>query len=147
VGEHPPAEQHRNLVGIDRVVLGLTAVNGFHVQGMAEDAGHPLLGTEVREPVPREETFDRDHDILAVGRNDLEPAVWVGLQMTMHQELPVSVQDADVHRPGVPVDAPVKLLWLGVESHEVSSASVGCLPSASSPTVVCRGGGLNKYQR
>jgi hypothetical protein len=44
------------------------------------------------------------------------------------------------------IDAAVKLVWLGVEAHEVSSSLGGYLPSASSPTAVCRGGDLDKYQ-
>ena len=32
--EHPTAEQHRDLVGIDFVVLRVTAVDRFHIQGM-----------------------------------------------------------------------------------------------------------------
>jgi hypothetical protein len=72
--------------------------------------------------VPREETFDRDHAILAGGRHDLEQGVWAGLHSTMPHALPVAVQDADGHRPGVPVDATVKAMWLGVEAPEVSSS-------------------------
>ena len=41
--------------------------------------------------------------------------------MTVHQDLAVLVEDADVHRPGVPVDAAVKWVLSGVKSHEVSS--------------------------
>jgi hypothetical protein len=100
-------------VGIDLVVLGLTAVNGFQVQGMAEDEGNPRLGTEVREPVPREDTFDRDHEILAVGRNDLEQGVWAGLHITLPHDLPVSVQDADVHGPGMQGNATVEFVLCG----------------------------------
>jgi hypothetical protein len=39
----------------------------------------------------------------------------------MQQDLAVLVEDADIHGPGVQVDATVKLMLLGVESHEVSS--------------------------
>jgi hypothetical protein len=75
-----------------------------------------------------------------------EQGLWVGLQIMMHQDLPLSVQDADVPRPGVQGDATVKVMRLGVESPEVSSSPVGCFPSASSPTVGGGGGGLNAYQ-
>jgi hypothetical protein len=110
LGEHPPTEQHRKLVGLDFVVFGFTAVNGFHVEGVAKDEGNLLLGTEISEPVPREETFDSDDDILAIGRNDLEQGVWAGLHVTRHHDLPISVQDADVHGPSVQVDPTVTVV-------------------------------------
>ena len=51
--EHAAAEQHSNRVGVDRIVLGLAPMNGFHVQGVAQDEGNPLLRAKVREPGPR----------------------------------------------------------------------------------------------
>src|SRR5215831_18518727 len=35
LGPHAAAEQRRNLLGIDLVVVGLATVNGFHVESMA----------------------------------------------------------------------------------------------------------------
>ena len=55
------------------------------------------------------------------------------------------VQDAAVHGARVQVDATVKLVLLGVKSPEVSSSSCECFPLQHT-TVVCGGGGLNKYQ-
>jgi hypothetical protein len=70
--EHAAAEQHRNFVRVDLIVLGLAPMNGFHVQGVAQDEGNPLLRAKVREPVPGEDAFDADHHILAIGDNCLE---------------------------------------------------------------------------
>ena len=50
---HAAAKQHRHLVGVDRRVLGLAPMKGVHVQGVAQDAGNPLLRAKVREPGPR----------------------------------------------------------------------------------------------
>jgi hypothetical protein len=57
LGEHPPTEQHRSLVGIDCVVCGLATVNGLHVERMAQAKRDPFLGTQVSQPVPREESI------------------------------------------------------------------------------------------
>lgn len=35
-GEHPAAEQHSDLVGVDLIILGLAAMDGCHVEGMAQ---------------------------------------------------------------------------------------------------------------
>jgi hypothetical protein len=37
LGEHASTEQHRNLMGVDRVVFGLAGVDGFHLQRVAQD--------------------------------------------------------------------------------------------------------------
>jgi hypothetical protein len=47
-------------------------MNGFHVQGVAQDEGNPLLHAKVREPVPGEDAFDADHNILSIAHNRLE---------------------------------------------------------------------------
>jgi hypothetical protein len=47
--------------------------------------------------------------------------------------LPVLIQNAEVHGASVQIDATIKLVLLGVKSHEVSSSSLGCLPNASIP--------------
>ena len=43
--------------------------------------------------------------------------------LPVHQDLAILVQDAEVHGAGMQVDATVKLVLFGVESHEVSSSS------------------------
>jgi hypothetical protein len=53
----------------------------------------------------------------------------------MPPDLAILVEDADVHGPGVQVDATVKLMWLGVESPEVSSS-----PSEFFPVPAYHGG-------
>jgi hypothetical protein len=98
-------------------------MDGFHVEGMPEDKGNALLGTEVSKPVPREDTFDRDDDIIPIRGNGPEQRVWTGFHILVYQNLTGLVQDTDVHRPGVQVDPTIRLMLLGVESHEVSSFS------------------------
>jgi hypothetical protein len=53
--------------------------------------------------------------------------------MPVEKDLPILAQDTDVHGAGMEVDTTIKLVLLGVESHEVSSSSVGCVPNASIP--------------
>lgn len=146
LGQHATTQEHGNLVGIDFVVLRFATVDRFHIERVPQDKRHPCLGTQVSQPVPGEDTFNRDHHLFTIGGNGLEQRLRAGGQMAMHHDVTVLVQDANVHAPGVQVDATIELVLLGVESHEVSSSSIGCLPNASSPTVVCRGRGLNKYQ-
>jgi len=50
----------------------LAAVNGFHVQGMAEHEGNLLTLAQVGDPVPGEHALDADHQAVAEGRDGLE---------------------------------------------------------------------------
>jgi hypothetical protein len=69
-GDHPAAQQARNRVSVNLIVLGFAAVDGLHRESVAQDKGDPLAGTEIREPLPGEDTLHRDDQILAVGGND-----------------------------------------------------------------------------
>jgi hypothetical protein len=108
-------------------------MDGLHVQGVAQQEGNALAGTQVGQPVPGEDAFDADHKILAVGRHGLEERLGRRFQLAVDKDLPITVQDTDIHRPGVQIDATGKLMRLGVESPEVSSSASGCLRSASRP--------------
>jgi hypothetical protein len=113
---------------------------------MTPDEGKPLLGAQVGEPVPGEETFDADHESRSRGRKRLETRLGCCPHMPVEPDLSMLVYNTAVQRPSVQVKATVEVVWRGGEAPEVSSSSDGCVPNASSPTAVCGGGGLNKYQ-
>src|SRR5439155_16327526 len=119
-----PTEEHGNLVRIDLVVFGLAAVDGFHREGMPQHKGDPLLSTQIREPVPGEETFDSHHETLT-GRGDgLEKQVGGRLHIAMEHDLTSVFHDTDLHGAGMQVDPTGKWVLVSVKSHEVSSSSV-----------------------
>jgi hypothetical protein len=59
LGQHAAAQQRRNLWGSALVVFGLAPVDGFHGERMPEPQGDALLSTQVGQPGPGAETFDR----------------------------------------------------------------------------------------
>jgi hypothetical protein len=67
--------------------------------------------------------------------------------VTVPQRFTGLVEDAHVHRAGVEIDAPVIGVLCGVESHGglLLVRDEGVWHSQQT-TVVCCGGGLNKYQ-
>ena len=89
------AKKGRNVVGIERVVFGLAPREGFHVEGVTQHDGNPLLSTEISQPVPGEEPFDTDADIRARGRDGLEQRFWGCWPVTVHLNLPHLVHDAE----------------------------------------------------
>ena len=65
--EHTASEQGGDLMGVDLVVFGFSSVDGFHVEGMAEDEGDGLSRAEVSDPVPGEHALDSHDDVLSEG--------------------------------------------------------------------------------
>src|SRR2546423_13258436 len=99
-------------------------MDGFHVECVPEDKRNPFAGTQVGQPVPGEDTFDTNDHVFPVGRDGLAKGVWAGCHIAVQQDLSSPVQDAEVHGARVQVDATIKVVLLGVKSHEVSSSSL-----------------------
>jgi hypothetical protein len=69
--------------------------------------------------VPGEDAFDTDNKIFPVGRNGVEERFGGGLHIPVEQNIPLLVQDAEIHGARVQVDATVKFVWFGVEAPEI----------------------------
>jgi hypothetical protein len=64
--QHPAAQEHGDLMGVNLVVLGFAPMNRLHIERMPQDKGDAFAGTEIREPLPGEDTRHGHHHILAV---------------------------------------------------------------------------------
>ena len=135
--EHAAAQQRRNLLRIDLVVFGLTAMDSLHIEGMTEDERDTFVGTEVGEPVPGAHTLDRHDNPLSIRGNGLQKGLRSGFHIAMHHDLAIVVQDADIHSAGMQVDAAVKWVLLVVEAHEVSSSLESAFSHYQHTTGVC----------
>jgi hypothetical protein len=62
----------RDLEGVELVVLRLSAVDGLHGQGVAQDERQALGGTDVGQPVQGEHALGRHDEIVPIGRDGLE---------------------------------------------------------------------------
>ena len=98
--------------------VGLAAVDGFHVERMAQDEGDLFASAEVGEPVPGEHTFDGDDKIFAVRGDSFEEGVGIRAHVPVDEYRSRLIQDTQVHGACVQVDAAVVLVLSGVESHE-----------------------------
>jgi len=115
-GEVPAAEQARDLEGVHAVVLGLGAVDGLHVEGVAEDKVDALPPAEIGAPVPGEDALGNDDEALAVGRDGGQEGLRAAPQVAVEEDLALPVEDAEVQGPGVQVDPAVVPVGSGVES-------------------------------
>jgi hypothetical protein len=84
--------------------------------------GIPSRAHRSASQVPGQDAFDADDQICPVGGNGFEKWFWASGHVAVEQHLSLLVQDTQVHAPGVQVDPTIKLVLLGVESHEVSSS-------------------------
>jgi hypothetical protein len=92
------------------------------IEGMPEHKGNTFASAESGKPIPGEEAFDTDNKVLPGGCDGCEKGVWAGGHMPVHQDFPIPVQETEGHGTSVQVDATIKWVLLGVESHEVSSS-------------------------
>jgi hypothetical protein len=121
LGQHSGPKEPGDLTGIDSVVFDLGAVDRFHVEGMTEDEGDVFALTEIGKPIPGEHTLDGDDDVVAVGVDDLEERLGFGGQVPVSDDLAILIENTDVHRSRMEIDAAVEWVLLGIESHEASS--------------------------
>ena len=117
IGESTGAKEHGDLPGIDTIVLGLAAVDGFHVEGMAEDEGNTLIGAEIGQPVPAEDALGSDDQVVTVGSDSLEEEIWVAPELLVEADLALLVEDAEIEIATMEVDAAGVLVLDRIEAH------------------------------
>jgi len=84
---------------------------------VTEDKRDVLVGAEIGDPVPGEDAFDRDDEVIPVGSDGREEALGVCAHVAVQDDLPVAGEDAEVHRAGVKIDAAVVAVLFGIEPH------------------------------
>ena len=140
--EHATSSEHGNLVGVNSVVFRLSAVDGFHVEGMAEDEFDTLISAQISDPVPGESAFDGDDEIVSVHFYSFQEGLPVCFDVLVEENFPLGVNDTQIHGFCVQVDSAVILVLFRVESHSVPPC--GCWDLYH--TFGYEQGGLNEYQ-
>jgi len=82
-------------------------MDGFHVEGMTENEFDAVLVTEIRDPVPHENAFDADDEIVHIGPNDFEEPIGASEQVFVDKDIPFAIDDTDVDVPCVQVDTAI----------------------------------------
>ena len=100
-------------------------MNGFHLQGMAQDEGDAMLCAEISDPVPGEHTFHGDDNVLSERLDELEEDFSIGFNVSVQPDLPGFIQDAEIHFFCMKVDSTIKFVLFGVKSHLDSSFFIG----------------------
>jgi hypothetical protein len=110
-------EQLCNLVRIDLVVFGFSAMNGVHVKGVAQNERDFVHAAKIGNPVPGKHAFNADDDIFKVWEDGIEQQRRIGIKVLVQFGLSLSIDDADVHFPCMQIDAAIKFVTLVVKSH------------------------------
>jgi hypothetical protein len=76
-----------------------------------------MFGAQVGEPVPGEHALDTHGDVVTIRSDDFEEGLGVGGDVLVDELVAGLVNDADIHRPGMQIDAAVESVLLAVESH------------------------------
>ena len=111
---------------VDLVVLGLAAVDGLHVEGVAEDEGEAFARAQVGDPVPGEDALDGDHHVVVVRGDHVEQVLQGGRAMAMDADLALRVEDADVHPSRMQIDPTVVSVLFGIEPHPAPPSHPRC---------------------
>ena len=84
-------------MGVNFIVLGFASMNGFHIEGMAQNKGDVFLGAQIRDPVPGEHAFYSNDDIFPERLYDIEQGFPVGFYIAVKHDLSPGIQDAHIH--------------------------------------------------
>jgi len=84
-----------------------------------------MLGTEIGDPIPGEHAFHGDDNVLSERFYDLEENFSIGFDISVQEDLPGFIQDAEIHFFRMKVDSTIKFVLFSVKSHLVSSFFIG----------------------
>ncbi len=116
-GKHAAAEEAGDLGGVDAIVLGLAAVDRFHVEGVAEREGDLVVLAEIGEPIPREHALATDDQARAIGCDGVAKSVGVGGQIGFEDGRALRIEDVREHASCMEIDAGVECVRMVVEAH------------------------------
>jgi hypothetical protein len=72
-------------------------------------------------PVPGEDAFYRNDNILTIRSDGFEKGITVGFHVAMFPDFSLFIEDADIHFSCVQIDPAVILVLISVKSHGASS--------------------------
>jgi hypothetical protein len=92
-------------------------MDGLPVESVAEDERNVLRGAQVGEPVPGKHALHGDDQAVAKGGDGVQEDARVGGEVAMQESLAGGIENAQIHRPGVQVNAAVESVRVLIEAH------------------------------
>ena len=73
------SQQRGDFEGVDLVVFGFAAMDGFHVERVTQDEGNAVLGAQDEQHrVPAKDALDTDADVFQEGEGQLKKHLGLG---------------------------------------------------------------------
>ena len=122
--------------GERRAALVVEPAVGEGLGRVAEDERDALGSAEVGEPIPVEDAFGGNDEIIPIGLDGFEEPGPVAGKVLVKQDVALGVENAQIEGTGMKVDPAVMLMLLGIEAHgsppglDVRSLSTFCLPTS-----------------
>src|SRR5262245_16381415 len=95
-------------------------MDGFEVKRVAQHEGDVVRDAEIGHPIPGKHALDTDHEAVAKRLEGTQQGLRPGRQSPVKNDIAGVINHADVHGPGVQVDAAVESMLALVESHSWS---------------------------
>ena len=76
-----------------------------------------MIVAKIGQPVPAEDAFDTNNDVLDEGKDQFKKSFRVGFNVHLNHNFAFVVQDADIHFPGVQIDTAIVFVLLVVKFH------------------------------
>jgi hypothetical protein len=100
-------------------------MNGFHVQGMTEGELDSFFTAKIKKPVPGEHAFYPNYQTFPEGSDDFEEIFRVTADVAMDKDIALSIENTDIHFPGMKIDSAVVFVCFRVKSHKGPLWSIG----------------------
>jgi hypothetical protein len=101
-------------VRINCIVLGFAPMNRFPIEGMPSDESHPCCCTAGGQPIPGAPTLNAAADIFFIGSNAAHNRFRRRRQILMDKFGALLLQDTDVQRSCLSIDATIVFMLLCV---------------------------------
>jgi hypothetical protein len=88
---------------------------------MSEDKGNAFFVAKIGYPVPGEDAFYGNDNILTIGSDSLEKGITIGFHVAVFPDFSLFIEDADIHFSCVQIDSAVIFVLISVKSHRASS--------------------------
>ena len=80
-----------------RLALGLSAVDGPHVEGVSEHKLDPFVGTQIGEPIPGEYTLHANDQVVTVGGDGIEELFSSTAVILVMKHFAIGIENTRVH--------------------------------------------------
>jgi hypothetical protein len=108
----PSLYEERDLLGVHAVVFDFPAMDGSHIEGVAQEKSYSNPLAQIGQPIPGKNTLAPHHEIVLKGPDEFQKGSFGAGEILFRKGLVLGIGHMAVHGLGVEVDAAVVLVGL-----------------------------------